>query len=133
MSEHDLTRNQHLVLDALNGASGPLSAYGILDKVRSDGIKAPLQIYRALDRLVEKGLAHRLESLNAFVACAHRHDNHQGVAAFAICDNCGRVDEFDDAVIEDRLARWGHDTGFKVERTTIEIRGRCADCVAAKA
>ena len=45
MSEtHDLTRNQHLVLDALTQATGPLSAYGILDQVRSDGIKAPLQI-----------------------------------------------------------------------------------------
>ena len=47
---HDLTRNQHLVLDTLVGATGPLSAYGILDRVRSDGIKAPLQIYRALDK-----------------------------------------------------------------------------------
>jgi Fur family zinc uptake transcriptional regulator len=127
----DLTRNQHLVLDALTGAMGPLSAYGILDRVRGDGIKAPLQIYRALDKLVAMGLAHRLESLNAFVACAHSDDHHEGLAAFAICETCGRVDEFADSVVEERLASWSGATGFKAERTTIEIRGHCRDCVAA--
>ena len=128
---HDLTRNQHLVLSTLTGATGPLSAYGILDRVRGEGIKAPLQIYRALDKLVEMGLAHRLESLNAFVACAHAEAAHAGLAAFAICESCGRVDEFADAVVEDRLAAWSRGTGFKAERTTIEIRGHCKDCVAA--
>jgi Fur family transcriptional regulator, zinc uptake regulator len=132
MSEtSDLTRNQSLVLDTLTGATGPLSAYGILDRVRGDGIKAPLQIYRALDKLVELGLAHRLESLNAFVACAHSHDHHEGLAAFAICESCGRVDEFADDVVEERLAAWSRSTGFKTERTTIEIRGHCKDCAAA--
>ncbi len=128
---HDLTRNQHLVLSTLTGATGPLSAYGILDRVRGEGIKAPLQIYRALDKLVEMGLAHRLESLNAFVACAHAEAAHAGLAAFAICESCGRVDEFADAVVEDRLAAWSRGTGFKADRTTIEIRGHCKDCVAA--
>jgi len=132
MSEtSDLTRNQSLVLDTLTGATGPLSAYGILDRVRGDGIKAPLQIYRALDKLVELGLAHRLESLNAFVACAHSHDHHEGLAAFAICESCGRVDEFADDVVEERLAAWSRSTGFRTERTTIEIRGHCKDCAAA--
>ena len=127
----DLTRNQNLVLDALSGATGPLSAYGILDRVRGEGIKAPLQIYRALDKLVEMGLAHRLESLNAFVACAHAHAEHEGLAAFAICEGCGRVDEFADPVVEERLAGWSRSTGFRNERTTIEIRGHCRECVAA--
>ncbi len=69
-SVSDLTRNQSLVFNALDGASGPLSAYDILDKLRADGFRAPLQVYRALDKLVEYGMVHRLESLNAFVACA---------------------------------------------------------------
>ncbi|HVW92175.1 MAG TPA: Fur family transcriptional regulator [Devosia sp.] len=133
---HDLTRNQNLVLGALSTATGPLSAYGILDQVRGEGIKAPLQIYRALDRLVALGLVHRLESLNAFVACAHArdkqaHGDHEGLAAFAICESCGRVDEFADDVVEERLGAWSRSTGFASERTTIEIRGHCADCVRA--
>ena len=127
----DLTRNQELVLGTLNHAPAPLSAYDILDKLRGDGLRAPLQVYRALDKLVERGLAHRLESLNAFVACADEHCHRKGLIAFAICEGCGKVDEFADAVIEERVGGWAKTTGFKVERTTMEIRGRCAACLAA--
>ena len=109
----DLTKNQGLVLGALTHSDGPLSAYDILDK------------------LVERGLAHRLESLNAFVACADEHCHRSGLIAFAICEGCGKVDEFADAVIEERLGDWAGAKGFKVERTTMEIRGRCGACVAA--
>ena len=125
----DLTRNQELVLGALTTSGSPLSAYDILDKLRGDGLRAPLQIYRALEKLVDRGLAHRLESLNAFVACADMHCHRKGLIAFAICESCGKVDEFADAVIEERLGTWAKNDGFKVERTTMEIRGRCSDCL----
>ena len=59
-AQNDLTRNQHLVLDTLNKADGPMSAYTILDQLRDEGLRAPLQVYRALDKLLEMGLAHRL-------------------------------------------------------------------------
>ncbi len=129
----DLTRNQNLVLDALSQSGLPLSAYDILDRLRGEGLRAPLQIYRALDKLVERGLAHRLESLNAFVACADTHCHRKGLIAFAICENCGKVDEFADPAIEERLGNWAGKKGFKVERTTMEIRGKCADCLKAAA
>ncbi|MCS6760741.1 MAG: transcriptional repressor [Candidatus Devosia symbiotica] len=127
----DLTRNQGLVLAALAHADTPLSAYQLLDTLRGDGLRAPLQVYRALDKLVERGLAHRLESLNAFVACADEHCRRKGLIAFAICNACGKVDEFADAVIEECLGDWAGVKGFKVERTTMEIRGKCAQCVQA--
>lgn len=126
----DLTRNQGLVLGVLAHADTPLSAYDLLDRLRADGIRAPLQVYRALEKLVERGLAHRLESLNAFVACSDTHCHRRGVLAFAICTDCGRVDEFADAVVENRLSGWTEAEGFAAERTTIEIRGRCKGCSA---
>ena len=126
----DLTRNQSLVLDALAKADGPLSAYTILDRLRDDGFRAPLQVYRALDKLLGFGLVHRLESLNAFVACAHPHCHARGLIAFAICEDCGQVDEFSDEVVQKRLGAWSADNGFRAEKTTIEIRGHCADCAA---
>ncbi len=127
----DLTRNQELVLGTLAHSPSPLSAYDILDRLRGDGLRAPLQVYRALDKLVERGLAHRLESLNAFVACADEHCHRKGLIAFAICEGCGKVDEFADAVIEERLSDWAGAKGFKVERTTMEIRGKCELCLNA--
>lgn len=125
---NELTKNQSLVFDALDKAQAPLSAYSLLDQLREHGFRAPLQVYRALEKLQEKGLVHRLESLNAFVACAHPHDHQHGLMAFAICGECGQVTEFSDEMIEQRLAGWAHDTGFHAHKTTIEIRGDCAAC-----
>lgn len=130
MSAVNLTKNQTLVLDVLSKSEGPLSAYTILDKLRDHGFRAPLQVYRALEKLLEFGLVHRLESLNSFVACAHREHTccSHGTVAFAICENCGNVSEFHDHVIDDQLTAWTRGKGFKPSKTTIEIRGLCAAC-----
>ena len=130
-----LTKNQSLVLGALLQANAPLSAYAILDKLRDDGLRAPLQIYRALEKLTDIGMVHRLESLNAFVAChatGHdQHSGHAGATVFAICEACGKVDEFEDASIATRLHGWAQETHFQTVSTTIEVRGLCAACASA--
>lgn len=131
MTAHaDLTRNQALVLGQLEKADAPLSAYTILDRLRDDGLKAPLQVYRALDKLLELGLAHRLESLNAFVACAHPHSHTSGLIGFAICETCGQVNEFSDEVVRKRLDQWAGEQGFRPKTTIMEMRGQCRDCAA---
>ena len=125
-----LTRNQSLVLTELQGAHAPLTAYALLDKLRPHGFRAPLQVYRALDRLVALGHIHKLESINAFMACAHGHGegHHHGVAGFAICDKCGQVSEFSDSAIEHRLEEWAKASGFHADRSAIELHGQCAAC-----
>jgi Fur family zinc uptake transcriptional regulator len=123
-----LTRNQALVHGALTTDGGPLSAYTLLDRLRDDGFRAPLQVYRALEQLMAQGLVHRLESLNAFVACKHPACGRHGVSAFAICGTCGAVLEFTDQVVEARLESWAKDHKFNADRTTIELRGQCAEC-----
>ena len=92
MTMQQLTRNQGLVFDVLTHSEGPLSAYSILDKLRDSGFRAPLQVYRALDKLLEFGLVHRLESLNAFVACAHPDESccRHGTVAHCGRDRCNR-------------------------------------------
>ncbi len=136
MSDHvhasaDLTKNQSLVMGALTKSDGPLSAYTILDQLRDDGFRAPLQVYRALDKLVEFGLVHRLESLNAFVACRHPGcDDHETIA-FMICETCGLVREISDDALAKRLESLAGDAGFAPKKTTIELRGICNSCQAA--
>ncbi|ADZ71127.1 Fur family transcriptional regulator [Polymorphum gilvum] len=127
----DLTRNQALVYGALSDAGGPLTAYTILDRLRDDGFRAPLQVYRALDKLVEFGLVHRLESLNAFVACRHPDCEEHETIAFAICEKCGGVIEFADDRITANLKAWAKQEGFALAKTTIELRGLCRACQAA--
>ncbi|GAA0782722.1 transcriptional repressor [Roseibium denhamense] len=126
-----LTKNQALVFGSLTEAEGPLTAYAILDHLRDSGFRAPLQVYRALDKLVEYGLVHRLESLNAFVACSHSGCASHKSAAFAICDTCGQVVEFSPDEAIDLLTNWTQDRGFQLSKTTIELRGVCQKCAAA--
>lgn len=127
MNAARLTRNQSLVLQALEAAEGPLSAYGILDQLRGEGLRAPLQIYRALEKLVEQGKAHRLESLNAWVACSHRHQPG-GIAVFAICGDCSDVAEFQDEKVKDLLEARAAELSFRIDHSTIELHGRCSAC-----
>ncbi|HHG91208.1 MAG TPA: transcriptional repressor [Devosia sp.] len=124
-----LTRNQFLVLDVLKEEEKPLSAYDILDRLRDEGLKAPLQIYRALAALIGRGHAHRLESLNAYVACAGEQCQRNGLAAFAICKACGGVTEFSDFVLRQRLEGWAEREGFRAVSPVVELHGTCAACV----
>jgi Fur family zinc uptake transcriptional regulator len=123
----DLTKNQTLVFEDLTRAEAPLSAYTILDNLREHGFRAPLQVYRALDKLLEYGLVHRLESLNAFVACRHTH-KHKGTIIFVICGRCGDVSELTDQVVSDRLMQCAQEKDFVVESAMVELRGHCAAC-----
>lgn len=120
---NDTQKRVHRILAA---AQGPLSAYEVLDKMRSKGAVTPPTVYRSLDKLIEKGLAHRLESLNAYVACKHPH--HHDMAAFAICQECGWVKEFTDSQISERLTCWSADNAFSPKKVTVEVRGLCEAC-----
>lgn len=122
-----LAPNHQRVFEALRAAGRPVTAYELIEAVRDHGITAPPTVYRALTRLIESGLAHRLETLNAFVACRHTHPGHMPVA-FLICTVCSRADE----VTVPSLAPVLHDAAaarsFTVTETTVELRGTCAGC-----
>ncbi|MFA9476022.1 MAG: Fur family transcriptional regulator [Filomicrobium sp.] len=121
-----LNAKEKLVLSALLKLGKPASAYDLIDDLKSEGVKAPPTVYRALGRLIDEGLVHRLESLNAFVACTHTHS--QGAVAFAVCDDCGSVAEFESEQLSGILGDWAHKTGFGLRRTTVELQGQCSSC-----
>lgn len=126
------------IMGALAASSRPLSAYDLLDQLRPTGVAAPLTVYRALDKLIKSGKVHRVESLNAFVACRegeHHHHEHTDAEAFgrtvgfAICDECGSVEEFVDAGLHDRISGGLAARLFAPRVSTIEVRGLCSACV----
>lgn len=125
-SKPQLTRNQSLVLEALASAGQPLGAYSLLDALRDHGFKAPLQVYRALDQLIEQGLVHRLESLNAWTACCGNH--HKETPVFAICNDCGGVSEHFDQQLSHGITSLSARSGFMPDRSIIEIHGQCNKC-----
>lgn len=121
-----LNTKQKLVLDALRLAQEPLSAYELLEQLRAHGFNAPTQVYRALEVLMKAGLIHRLETLNAYIACSleHRHDS----TVFAICNHCGHTDELLDSDLSGCLDRLVQRRHFSLESITIEVRGTCSTC-----
>jgi Fur family transcriptional regulator, zinc uptake regulator len=127
----DLTRNEALVLDALRHEGAPRSAYQLLETLRGEGLRAPPQIYRALKTLGERGLVHKLESRNAYLACSH--DHHHGHDArpvvFLVCDRCEGVEEVPGTDLEPAFDALAHAYAFKRESASAEIRGRCRDCL----
>jgi Fur family zinc uptake transcriptional regulator len=123
--------NQEIVLNVLNNSDKPMSAYQILEKLKRFGIKGPPTVYRALEVLQEQGLVHRLESINAFVAC----DHHAGAAhpsSFILCKDCGAVSEIHDNRLESILHEWSDKLGFAVIQQTVELLGKCSRCKDTK-
>lgn len=126
---NDLNRNETAVYDELVRQGSALTAYELLDSVRPSGIRSPTQVYRALERLAEMRLVHRVESINAFIACTHADDDpHPSAVGFAICERCGSVTEIDLSVIEKKLSGLADKSGFRTEHSLLELRGKCRNC-----
>ncbi len=124
----ELSNNERLVMDVLGRENSPKSAYMILDELRGSGFRAPLQVYRALEKLIGMGRVHRLESLNAFIACSHISCENTGGTAFVICNKCEHVQEVCDDSVSLFLSGLSKKTKFKASKTSIELHGICDAC-----
>jgi Fur family transcriptional regulator, zinc uptake regulator len=124
-----LTPIRRKVLAALASSHKPLGAYEIIDRlaVKNGPRLAPITIYRSLDFLCENGLAHRIESRNAFLACAHNHDAG-ALVVFLICDRCGAVGEAPASAVGDTLVAAAKKAGFRPKMSVIEMTGTCSYC-----
>lgn len=125
-----LTELRRRVLGLVLEADGPITAYQLLDRLRKIHKGAvPPTVYRALEFLLEQGLVHRLERLNAFIPCAET--GHRHVAQFLICRECGSVAEIEDQAATRALAHAAERKGFRAYDTVVEIEGTCAACSRA--
>lgn len=121
------TEPRRHVLDIIARAGGPLGAYEILNQLSAylDNPKPPTA-YRAIEFLCEHGFIHRIESLNAYVACGtdHRHLGSQ----FLICDSCGKVVEAHICDMPSALESHARKEGFSIRRWNAELHGLCPSC-----
>ena len=122
-----LTPVRRRVLEILLEEHKAMGAYDVLTRLAAEGFgNQPPVAYRALEFLVEHGLAHRLQRLNAFAACLH--PGHDHAPAFLICRACDKLAELPAAPVRAALADLAGETGFAVERVTIEAVGLCPAC-----
>lgn len=126
-----LTPIRKRVLELVWGSHRPIGAYAILDRLKDDGRSAaPPTVYRALDFLLERGLIHRIESLNAFVGCAHPGESH--LVQFLICRSCGMTAELDDRRLGNAIGRSAAEQGFAIQSRVVELSGLCRACQTAR-
>ncbi len=125
-----MTPVRRKVLELLLEEHRALGAYAILDMLSEAGFGSqPPVAYRALDFLAEHGFVHKIERLNAFVACAHPGEAHS--PAFMICRVCDAVAEAQSAPTKGALGTAARATGFQIERTVVEAEGVCPACAEA--
>lgn len=123
-----LTPVRRRTLEILLEAHEAMGAYDVLARLEEDGFGSkPPVAYRALTFLVDAKLAHRIERLNAFVACSHPGADHD--PAFMICRSCGTIAESEaDGVMQ----KPADAAGFQIERTVLEAEGICPACQPAE-
>lgn len=127
-----LTPVRRRVLEILLEEHRALGAYDVLNRLAAEGFgNQPPVAYRALDFLEEHGLAHRIRRLNAFCACMHPGEAHAPL--FLICRGCDSVAEAAGATVRAALEQTAAETGFTVERSTVEAVGLCPACREAGA
>lgn len=128
-ADERLTGPRRRVLELLLEAGAPVKAYDLIAAYGEGGAKPPT-VYRALEFLERLGFAHRLETLNAYVACRKAGEVH--AAAFLICECCGATVEIEPevaAAVESSAAIHG----YALKRLTLEGRGLCPACRGAAA
>ncbi len=123
-------RNAEQVLAVLADAARPLTAYEVLDRLAASGITAATTVYRALTRLIDAGRVHRLDSLNAYIACDGRHAG-QSAVIFVVCRVCHLTEEVAVPGVTEALGQRLGDQGFSIAGANIEIKGICANCARA--
>lgn len=115
------------VLELLLQEHRALGAYDILERLSKEGLGSqPPVAYRALDFLVKNGFVHKIERLNAFIACSHPGRTH--APAFMICRLCAAVAETQAAPAKGALGAAARAAGFRIERTVVEAEGLCPAC-----
>lgn len=124
-----VTGPRRMVVRALAATRKPLGAYQIRDQVASAGGRIDVvSVYRTLAGLVEAGLAHRIGSIDGYVACSGTHaGEHQ--TEHLICRRCGCVEEIpipQTALSE--IAVSGSRLGFLSQASHVEVLGVCARC-----
>jgi Fur family zinc uptake transcriptional regulator len=124
-----LTETRRKVFELVIKAGQPVGAYRLLEAMQDKGTRVmPPTVYRALNFLQGKGLVHRIESLNAFIACTQHEHEHEG--QFLICSDCGKTEELADESVADMLREKASAHGFTLIQQTIELKGLCKDCAS---
>ncbi len=122
-----LTPLRRQILEMIWSSHEPVKAYDLLDQLKQvHPSSAPPTVYRALDFLLDAGLIHKIESLNAYLGCGGPDVGHSG--QFLICRDCSSVAEINDVDMTKKLRTLAESVQFDIDKMTIEVSGICRRC-----
>lgn len=123
-----LTSLRKAVLFELWQAKQPLKPYEILGNLHQGQQKThATAVYRVLDYLCQAGIAHKLDSIQAYTLCHTPHAPKQ-VEVLMICQSCKRVDEQHSDKVGEVVLAACRLQAFRPDLSSIEVKGLCVDC-----
>ena len=129
-NNHRFSEQRKNVLEVLAASKKAVGAYDIMQVLSSeDNMVKPPTVYRALDFWVKHGFAHKIESLNAYIACCNDHDHDHSL--IMICNDCQQIDEVAFPHLPDHISATLDIRHFTLDKSVMEITGHCAQCSGA--
>tara|TARA_B100000035_G_scaffold142462_1_gene121259 strand:- start:2071 stop:2529 length:459 start_codon:yes stop_codon:yes gene_type:complete len=126
--ELKLTKLRHRVLKLIWKSHSYVKAYDLLEELKKiDPAAKPPTIYRTLDFLIENGFIHKIQSLNAYIGCAHPNEHKE--CYFLICKKCQNIEECCSEKIDKVVTSTIVKNNFKPNQVTLEISGVCQECI----
>ncbi len=124
-TEEKLTRQRDAVLQVIREREDHPTANEIFQAAR---LRLPTisyaTVYNSLRYLKEAGLVHEIK----FGDSASRYDRETDRHDHAICDDCGRLVDFDLPQAADLMQAAARKSRFKPESVHLTLRGLCPDC-----
>ena len=127
LEDHNLkhTKQRDAILDVFLDATGHITGEALYASVRElhPGI-GYTTVYRTLKLLCDAGLASERNFDDGITRYEIAHEHHDHL----VCVKCGKIIEFECAMIESTQEEIAARYGFRVLRHRHELYGHCSDC-----
>jgi Fur family ferric uptake transcriptional regulator len=119
------TKQRAVILDAFLNATGHITSEELYGRVRG---KHPnigyTTVYRTMRLLCDAGLAHERHFEGGVTCYEIEHEHHDHL----VCVRCGKIEEFECAMIEDSQQEIAGRYGYLLVRHRHELYGYCPAC-----